>query len=69
MEHGYQLETSSLEGVVLRRLKGNEVVRTASANMSTVKVLEERGLIQPAKSTDPLQPSQAMPGTSGINNS
>ncbi len=54
MEHGYQLETSTLEGVVLRRLKDNEVIRPASANMSTVNALEGRGLIRPAKGHDPL---------------
>jgi hypothetical protein len=54
MQHGYQLETSSLEGVLLRRLKDNEVMRPASANLSTVKALEECGLIRPAKGRDPL---------------
>lgn len=55
MEHGYQLETDSLGGdPVLRRLKDDEVVRPASANRNTVKALEERGLIRPGKSRDPL---------------
>ena len=55
MEHGYQLETDSLGGdLVLRRLKDDEVVRPASANRNTVKSLEERGLISPAKSRAPL---------------
>jgi hypothetical protein len=55
MQHGYQLETDSLgSGPLLRRSKDNEVVRPASANRSTIKALEERGLISPAKSRDPL---------------
>lgn len=55
MEHGYQLETDSLgSDPVLRRLKDDEVVRPASANRNTVKALEERGLIRPGKSRDPL---------------
>ena len=55
MEHGYQLETDSLGGEpVLRRLKDDEVMRPASANRNTVKALEERGLIGPVKSRDPL---------------
>lgn len=55
MEHGYQLETDSLgSNPVLRRLKDDEVIRPASANRNTVKALEERGLISPAKSSDPL---------------
>ena len=32
---------------VLRRLKDNEVLRSASANRNTIKALEERGLISP----------------------
>ena len=56
MEHGYQLETDSLSSdPVLRSLKDGEVVRPASANRNTVKALEERGLIAPAKSSDPLK--------------
>jgi hypothetical protein len=55
MRHGYQLETDSLaSGPLLRRLKDNEVIRPASASRSTIKALEERGLISPAKSRDPL---------------
>ena len=55
MQHGYQLETNSLaSSPLLRRLKDNEVIRPASANRSTIKALEERGLISPAKSRDPL---------------
>ena len=50
MEHGYQLETDSLgSNPVLRRLKEDVVIRPASANRSTVKALEEHGLIVPAK--------------------
>jgi len=35
--------------LVLRRLKDNEVLRSASANRNTIKALEERGLISPGK--------------------
>jgi hypothetical protein len=53
MESGYQLETDSLgSNLVLR--KGDEVIRPASANRNTVKALEERGLIGPGNSRDPL---------------
>ena len=55
MEHGYQLETNSLGGnPVLRHLKDNEILRPPDANASTVKALEQRGLIRPGKSRDPL---------------
>ena len=56
MEHGCQLETNSLGGdPVLRKLKDGEVIRPESANRNTVKALEERGLISPGKSRDPLK--------------
>ena len=55
IENGYQLETDSLgSDLLLRRMKNNEVIRPASANRNTLKVLQERGLIAPAKSDDPL---------------
>ena len=55
LEHGYRLETDSLGGnTVLRRAKDNELLRPADANASTVKALEERGLIRRAKGPDPL---------------
>ena len=55
MEHEYQLETDSLGGnPVLRRLKDDEVIRPASANRSTIKAMEERGLISPVKGREPL---------------
>jgi hypothetical protein len=55
LEHGYRLETDSLGGnPVLRRAKDNELLRPADANASTVKALEERGLIRRASGTDPL---------------
>jgi hypothetical protein len=38
----------------LRRLKDAEVIRTLSANASTVKALQGRGLIRAAKGHDPL---------------
>ena len=55
MQRGYQLETDSLgSNPVLRRLKDGEVIRPLSANASTVRALQERGLIHAAKSRDPL---------------
>ncbi len=55
LESGYQLETDSLgANPVLRTLRDNEVLRPAHANASTVKALEERGLIRRAKGPDPL---------------
>ena len=55
LEQGYQLETDSLgANPVLLRLKDGEVIRPLSAKASTVKALEERGLIHPGKGRDPL---------------
>lgn len=55
MQDGYQLETDGLGGnPVLRRLKDGGAVRPMSANASTVKALQERGLIHPTKGRDPL---------------
>jgi hypothetical protein len=55
MQEGYQLETDSLGGApILRRLKDNEVIRPLSANRSTIKSMEQRGLISPGKGRDPL---------------
>jgi hypothetical protein len=55
IQNGYQLETDSLGGnPVLRRLKDNEEIRALSANRSTIKSMEQRGLISPSKSHDPL---------------
>ena len=55
LEHGYRLETDSLGGnPVLRRAKDNELLRPADANASTVKALEERGLIRRGRGPDPL---------------
>jgi hypothetical protein len=55
IQDGYQLETNSLGGdPILRRLKDNEVIRSLSANRSTVKAMEQRGLISPSKGRDPL---------------
>jgi hypothetical protein len=51
MQRGYQLETDSLgSNPVLRRLKDGEVIRPLSANASTVKALQDRGLIQAIRS-------------------
>jgi hypothetical protein len=50
IQDGYQLETDSLGGnPILRRLKDNEEVRPLSANRSTIKAMEQRGLISPGK--------------------
>jgi hypothetical protein len=55
MQAGYQLETDSLgSDPILRRLKDNEVIRPLSANRSTIKAMEQRGLISPGKGRDPL---------------
>ena len=55
MQGGYELETNSLGGnPVLRRLNDGEVIRPLSANASTVKALQGRGLIHATKSRDPL---------------
>jgi hypothetical protein len=40
---------------VLRRLKDNELIRPFSATASSVKALEERGMIRAAKGRDPLR--------------
>jgi hypothetical protein len=50
MQEGYQLETDSLGGnPVLRHLKDNEEMRPLSASRSTIKALEQRGLISPIR--------------------
>ena len=55
IQNGYQLETDSLgSNPVLRKLKDGEVLRPLSANASTVKALQERGLIHATKGRDPL---------------
>jgi hypothetical protein len=55
IEDGYQPETDSLGGnPVLRRLKDGEAFRPLSANASTVKALQERGLIRGTQGRDPL---------------
>ena len=55
MDDGYQLETDSLGGnPVLRKLKDGEVIRPLSANASSVKALQERGLIHETQGRDPL---------------
>ena len=55
MQAGYQLETDSLgANPVLRDLKDGDVIRPVSANASSVKALQERGLIHATKGRDPL---------------
>jgi hypothetical protein len=53
MEHGYQLETDSLGGNPVLRLKNGDVIRP-TANRNTTKALEDRGLIQSGKGREPL---------------
>jgi len=56
LQGGYQLETDSLgRDPRLRGGKDREVIRPLSATQNTVKVLQDRGLIAPAKSPDPLR--------------
>jgi len=56
LQNGYQLETDLQGGdPLLRRLKDSEVIRPLSATRNTVKALEDRGLIAPAKGNDPLR--------------
>jgi hypothetical protein len=55
IQDGYQLETDSLGGnPVLRRLKDNEEIRPLSANRTTIKAMERRGLISAGRGRDPL---------------
>jgi hypothetical protein len=55
IQHGYQLETDSLGGnPVLQSLKDDQEIRALSANRSTIKAMEQRGLISPGKGHDPL---------------
>jgi hypothetical protein len=54
LEHGFQLESEAFAGLLLRNLKDNSLVRTASANQSTIKALEERGLIYATPGRDKL---------------
>lgn len=47
LTHGYQFESDPFGGgLLLRNLKDKSMMRTASANLSTVKALESRGLIK-----------------------
>lgn len=53
--HGYQLEVIGVEGApVLRRLKDNEIVRPPGVSRSTIRALEERGLISEVQGEDKL---------------
>ena len=54
MEHGYELETDSLGGNPVLRLKNGEVMRPASINRTTIQALEQRGLISSGKGREPL---------------
>ena len=55
LTNGYQLEVTGAEGApVLRRLKNNEIVRPAGVSRSTIRALEERGLIGEVRGEDKL---------------
>jgi hypothetical protein len=55
MQNGYQLETNSLgREPLLRHMEDKQVIRPLSATQNTVKALEERGLIVPAKGAEGL---------------
>ena len=55
MENGYELQTDLLGAdPVLRRLKGDEEIRPASANRGTVEALQKQGLIRSGKGREPL---------------
>lgn len=57
MNHGYQLETSSLwDNPILRHLKDNTELR-ATANRGTIEALEKNGLISVAKGGSVLKPT------------
>lgn len=57
LQHGYELETSSLgDNPILRRLKDNTEVR-ATANRRTIEGLQQRGLIAVAKAGGVLNPT------------
>lgn len=57
MNHGYQLETSSLrDNPILRRLKDNAELR-ATANRGTIEALEKSGLIAVAKEGGVVKPT------------
>jgi hypothetical protein len=53
LEHGYRLESDPVGELLLRNLKDNSVIR-AAANQSTLKALEERGLISALQGKDKL---------------
>ena len=56
LQRGYEIETDTLGGdVLLRRAKDEAAMRPLSATRNTIEALQERGLIAPAKSADPLR--------------
>ena len=55
IEQDYELETDLLgSDPRLRRLKDGEVIRPASATQNTIRALEQRGVIAPAKGREAL---------------
>jgi hypothetical protein len=64
LQEGYKIETDTLGGdVLLRRASDEEAVRPLSATRNTIEALQERGLIAPAKSRDPLRIVWKLPTT------
>lgn len=56
LQQGYEIETDTLGGdVLLRRASDPEAIRPLSATRNTIEALQDRGLIAPAKSDDPLR--------------
>jgi len=55
IEQDYELETDLLgSNPLLRHLKNGKVIRPVSATQNTIKALEQRGVIAPAKGREPL---------------
>lgn len=55
LTNGYQLEVGAVETApVLRRLKDDEIVRPPGVSRSTIRALEERGLISEVQGEDKL---------------
>lgn len=55
MHDGYQLETDSMSREpLLRHMEDQQVIRPLSATQTTVRALEKRGLIVPAKGANGL---------------
>jgi hypothetical protein len=56
LQKGYEIDTDTLGGdVLLRGPKDEEAIRPLSATRNTIEALQERGLIAPAKTAEPLR--------------